>query len=242
MYMNGVRDRALKLRLTGKSYNEINKVLGVPKSTLSGWFKDVVLSDVAKTRLMSRTRLGSATLVKRNKMQTQEAGERARKIQSSAKKEIPVLTRRDLLIISVVLYWAEGYKRLKIKDGKERMDHKISLVNSDAEMVSTFVRFLQNILGISPEKIRLTMRLYAHINENEARVYWMRATGLPRERFFKTTYLVSGASKGVRPFNRLPYGTLQVEVCDTAKFHHLIGLIEGVKEKLSHGKMPTSLG
>lgn len=240
--MNGVRDRALKLRLVGKSYNEINKVLGVPKSTLSGWFKDVVLSDAARTRLVSRTRLGSLVLAKRNKMQTQRAEERARKTKSAAKKEVPTLTRRDMLVIGAVLYWAEGYKRLKIKDGKERMDHKISFVNCDAEMVSIFIRFLQNVLGISPEKIRLTMRLFAHINEDEARVYWMRTTGLPRERFFKTTYLVSGASKGVRPFNRLPYGTLQVEVCDTVKFHHLIGLIEGVKERLSHGKMSKSLG
>jgi hypothetical protein len=175
-------------------------------------------------------------------MQTHKAEQRARGIHLSAKEKVPPLNQRDLLIVGIVLYWAEGYKRLKIKDGKERMDHTISFVNADAEMISVFVQFLRDILEISPEKIRLTMRLYAHINENEARAHWMHATGLPRERFFKTTYLVSGASKGVRPYNRLPYGTLQVEVCDTSKFHYLIGLIEGVKEKLSHGKMQKSLG
>ncbi|MFZ3043922.1 MAG: hypothetical protein WA058_02330 [Minisyncoccia bacterium] len=235
--MNGVRNRALKLRLVGKSYNEIRDSLGVPKSTLSGWFKHVVLSDAASARLRSRSSLGSATLIKRNKLQTKKAIHRAREIQESAKKKIPVLTKRDLLVVGTVLYWAEGYKRLKIKDGKERMDHTISFVNADAEMISVFVQFLQNILRIPSEKIRLTMRLYAHINENEARAHWMRATGLSCGRFFKTTFLVSGASKGIRPFNRLPWGSLQVEVCDTAKFHHLIGMIEGVKEKLSHGKM-----
>lgn len=235
--MNGVRVRALKLRLAGRSYNEIRAVLDVPKSTLSGWFKDVVLSETAQSRLASRANLGTVALIKRNKMQTYKAEQRARSIGISAKQKIPALTKRDVLIIGAVLYWAEGYKRLKIKDGRERMDHTISFVNSDAEMISFFVRFLREILNVPSERIRLSMRLYAHINEDDARIHWMRATSLSRERFFKTTYLVSGASSGTRPYNRLPWGTLQVQVCDTAKFHCLLGMIEGVKEKLMHGKM-----
>ena len=113
-----VRINSLRLRLAGKSYNEIQDELGVPKSTLSGWFKDVVLSDKALIRLASRTTLGTAALVKRNKMQTHKAEQRAKEIHASAKEKIPNLTKRDLLIIGPVLYWAEGYKRLKIKDGK----------------------------------------------------------------------------------------------------------------------------
>jgi hypothetical protein len=229
--------KALRLRLAGKSYNEIRAALGVSKSTLSGWFKQLVLSDTARARLASRTRLGSATLIKRNKMQTHKAEQRMRETRTSAKVAIPALTKRDLLIIGTVLYWAEGYKRLKVKDGKERMGHTISFVNSDADMISVFIHFLREVLNIPSEDIRLSMRLYAHINEDEARTHWIRATGLSRGRFFKTTLLVSGASKGVRPYNRLPYGTLQVEVCNTAKFHHLMGMIEGVKEKLLHDRM-----
>ena len=38
------KNQALKLRLLGKSYNEINKALGVPKATLSDWFADLQLS------------------------------------------------------------------------------------------------------------------------------------------------------------------------------------------------------
>lgn len=232
-----MRTKALRLRLAGKSYNEIRAALGVPKSTLSGWFKQLILSDMARTRLASRARLGSATLIKRNKMQTHKAEQRAHETRVSAKATIPTLTKRDLLIIGTVLYWAEGYKRLKVKDGKERMNHTISFVNSDAGMISIFVRFLREVLNIPSEDIRLSMRLYAHINENEARTHWIRATGLSRQCFFKTTLLVSGASRGIRPYNRLPYGTLQIEVCNTAKFHHLMGMIEGVKERLLHDKI-----
>lgn len=230
--MNTVRDAAFRMRLAGHSYNEIHASLGVPKSTLSGWFKYMVLSNTARERLASRTRLGSATLIKRNKMQTHKAEQRAREIRASAKEKIPALTKRDVLIIGTVLYWAEGYKRLHIRDGKERMGHSISFVNSDPTMIKAFLRFLCEVLAVPRDAIHLTMRLYPHINEGLARKHWMRITGLPLSCFQKTTNMVSSASKGKRPYNRLPYGTLQVGVYDTAKFHYLLGLIEGVQARM----------
>ncbi len=230
--MNEVRAHALRLRLAGRSYNEIRDELGVPKSTLSSWFKNVVLSETARTRLTLRSNIGTATLIKRNKMQTHKAEQRSREMRVLAKGKIPMLTKRDLLIMGAVLYWAEGYKRLHIRDGKERMSHTISFVNSDPTMIKTFLRFLQEILGVSTDEIHLTMRLYPHINEETARTYWMKVTGLPSPRFHRTTNMVSIASKGKRPFNRLPFGTLQVGVYDTAKFHYLLGLIEGVQARM----------
>lgn len=230
--MDGTRTRALKLRLAGKSYNEIRVALNVPKSTLSGWFKDVVLSETARARLASRTSLGTAMLIKRNKMQTHNAEQRARATRATARKAIPNLTKRDLLIIGAVLYWAEGYKRLHVRDGKERMSHVISFVNADPIMIKAFLRFLREVVDVPVNEIHLTMRLYPHMNDYEARRFWMRITGLPFSCFQNTTMMVSSASKGKRPHNRLPHGTLQVAVYDTALFHHLMGLIEGVQAML----------
>lgn len=134
-------------------------------------------------------------------------------------------------MIGTALYWAEGYKRPVVRDGKERTAHRISFLNSDPEIIRLFTRFLLEILGISHEHMYASMRLYAHINEKEAKRFWMKASALPSSRFKKTTYLVSGASKGRRPRNRLPYGTLEVGVNNTQKFHYLMGLIEGMKEQ-----------
>ena len=89
------------------------------------------------------------------------------------------------------------------------------------------------MLDIPKTSIKATTRLYDHINEDEARKYWIQESGLAPESFCRqTTYLVSRASKRRRPFNRLQYGTLQIEVADTAKFHMLMGMIEGVKDEL----------
>lgn len=229
--------------MLGRSYNEISKEVLVSKSTLSLWLRDVVLSDKARERLDMRMKSeGSKMLIKLNKLQTHKAEKRAGDMQTRGRDRVHALHKEDLALVGAVLYWAEGHKRLHVRGGKERMGHTISFVNSDAEMVSIFVRFLREVLDIPPERIRLSMRLYAHISEKDAYAYWMRAAGLPRRNFFKTTYLISGASKGVRPYNRLPWGTLQIEVCDTAKFHFLMGMIGGVKERLLHVKMPALPG
>ncbi len=231
--MDTIRAKALKARIAGKSYNEIKKEFGVPKSTLSSWFKHVVLSNKARERLDIRmTSEGSKKLIALNKLQTHKAEQRAHKARTSAKREIPALTKRDLLIIGTVLYWAEGYKRLHIRDGKERMSHSISFVNSDPAMIKAFLRFVREVLLVPIDAIHLTMRLYPHINEKTACAYWMSITQLPASCFQRTTNMVSIASKGRRPYNRLPYGTLQVAVYDTARFHHLLGLIEGVQARL----------
>ncbi len=231
--MNPLRAEAFKLRIKGKSYNEIHAALGIPKSTLSGWFNGLILSENAQTRLRTRVQRGTEkAFVARNKFQTVAAEKRARITQATSKKEIGTLKGKDLLLVGTILYWAEGYKRLKVRDGKERMGHPISFVNSDPEMVRVFMRFLRESMKISDPDIKVSMRLYKHIGEAEALKYWMNITKLSRKNFLKTTYLVSGASKGIRPYNRLPQGTVQVQVCNTEKFHHLLGWIEGVKAKL----------
>lgn len=222
----------MKLRIAGYSYNEIRDRLGIPKSTLRTWFAELVLSKAANERLARRMQAGTVHLIRRNRRQTHDALRRAHEVQKSACMSVPPLGKRELLLVGATLYWAEGYKRPKIYQGKERASHPISFLNSDPDAVRIFVRFLEDVIQVPSERIRATMRLYRHINEGEARAYWSAKSGIPAARFAATTYLVSGASKGIRPYNRLPFGTLQIYVNDTQKFHRLMGLIEGLKSRL----------
>ncbi|PIQ68028.1 MAG: hypothetical protein COV91_06270 [Candidatus Taylorbacteria bacterium CG11_big_fil_rev_8_21_14_0_20_46_11] len=231
--MKHIREKALELRTVGYSYNEISKNIGVAKSTLYSWLHDVVLSQRALERLKSRVAQGTLNgLVKRNKMQTVLARERARTIKEKASSEIPKITYSELLLIGAALYWAEGYKRLKMVRGREVTGHVVSLTNSDPSMVMAFILFLKQVLTIPSEKIFISMRLFTHSDEEKSVLYWMKATGLKRTQFTKPTYPVSRSSQGKRPFNRLPYGTVQVIVSDTQVFYRIIGFIEGVKDQL----------
>ncbi len=237
--MNTIREKVTKLRLDGQSYNEISKETSISKSTLYGWLHDVVLSEKAIARLKSRVAQGTLNgLVKRNKMQTVLAKERAEKVKKEAGARIGKITKSDLLLIGAVLYWAEGYKRLKMVRGREVTAHAVSLTNSDPEIVGAFILFLKQILEIPPERIFIAMRLFEHLEEEKAISYWMKVTGLSRLQFTKPTYPVSLSSRGKRPFNRLPYGTVQVIVSDTQIFYRIIGFIEGIKEQLRANILP----
>ena len=230
--MKKVREEALKLRLKGYSYNEIQEKLGVPKSTQSGWFRNLQLSAAATKRLQRRKTKGTKVLIKRNKAQTIQAHKRAKKIQKESTDSTSFLSNRDLLIMGAALYWGEGYKRLKMVGGKYRTHHPISLVNADPLLVKAFLKFAVEILEVKRSDVRATMRLYKTINEVEARKYWADKLQLKEENFRKTTWLVSISSQRKKKFNRLPYGSLQIEIGDTEKFHKVMGFINGLKSAI----------
>ena len=231
--MNNVRIEAIKLRKLGKSYSEITGTLGVPKSTLSGWLKSIELNESARARLRLRVHQGvQNSLVKRNKLQTKVARERAFAAEQRTEKLIGKLSDRELALVGAALYWGEGYKKLAVRYNREIVAHEVSFVNADPEMIRLFLEFIKLSLGIRLDEIHLGMRLYKHINEDVARKYWIGITGLQSGHFKQTTWLVSGASKRKRPKDSLPYGTLQVVVYRTEKFHELMGMIKGLKKSL----------
>ena len=231
--MNHLYDKALALRLKGYSYNEISKNFGIAKSTLSSWFAKMKLPQKAIIRLKKRVAEGTINgLVKRNIEQTFIAQKRANGIRTLTAKKVGKISRNDLLLIGTALYWAEGYKRLKMVRGREVTAHGVALTNSDPEIISTFMLFLREIIGVSDDQIIIEMRLFKHINEIKAVTYWMNITGLSKSQFRKPRYPISSASKGKRPKNRLPYGTIQVIVSNTKLFYRVIGYIDGLKQQL----------
>ena len=229
--MRNDKNAALKLRLNGKRYSEIRSALGIPKSTLSGWFSDVILSETAQKRITERSQKKSLDgLIKHNKNQTKLAWERARQIQNSASREIDSLSKTDLLIVAAALYWAEGYKKLLVRKGKEVTHHPVSLTNSDPALIKMFLRFLREYCNVPEEKIRADLRIFPNQNGKHLQKFWERETRILPCNFGKIYTGVSKSSQGKRPYNRLPVGVIQIRVSDTKLFHEIIGYIEGLKK------------
>ncbi len=232
--MNVLKDKTIALRLQGYSYNEINRILGVPKSTLSGWLSDIVLSVDVQKRLDDRARDGGINnFIKMNKEQTVRAQARAKEMREKTALEIPLFSQNDLLLIGAVLYWAEGYKKLKVKNGKEITSHIIGLTNSDPDIIKAFMLFLENNMHIKKEKISIHLRLFPHMDSTEEINYWSGVTGLSILQFNRPSFVISRASKGIRPYNRLPHGIARIQVGDTKEFYRLMGWIDGIKQRLA---------
>jgi hypothetical protein len=63
--MKNDKAKAIELRRKGKSYTEIIARLGVPKSTLSDWFKGSVWSEVLRAKLSKKASLSHPKKLKK---------------------------------------------------------------------------------------------------------------------------------------------------------------------------------
>lgn len=229
--MRSDKNKALKLRLSGKSYGEIKTLLGIPKATLSGWFNGLELPEKAKERLSQRVYQKSvAAILRHNHAQTQIAQENAHRIRNISKAEIASanLDNRGLLMIGASLYWAEGYKRPKMVNGKIKTNHPVSLSNSDPGLVKIFLKFLREVCNVPEEKITGEIRVYEHHNKAYLLNFWNKATNISFNRLKTIKNGVSISSQRLRPYNILPYGTIQVRVNSTQLYHRIMGWIEGL--------------
>jgi transposase-like protein len=227
------KQTAMRLRLQGKSYTEIQRELGgISKSTLSLWFKDMLLSDAARERLEKRQQAKStAGLLKRNKRQTAMAIQRKNNILGVSKDQIGLFSANELLLIGAALYWAEGYKKPKMKNGRELTSHPISFTNADPKMLNMFLRFMTEICEVPRKDITVGVRIFQHLNKEAVLHYWSETLSIPRSNFEKTYLGISKSSQGKRPFNRLPYGVVQIRLNSTNLFHKIMGWIEGMKDQ-----------
>ena len=224
--------KAYKLRAQGRSYNEISKLLKIPKSTLSSWFIGLELSDEAKDRIKNRVyEKSTKALIQRNVVQTHLAEKRTKKIRDEARDSIATLKKNDLLLLGTSLYWAEGHKRPLIRKGRVITSHPVSLTNSDPKLIALFLKFLRQTCKVPDNKIIVNLRYFEHQNESYLLSYWQSLTQLPQSQFTKSYVGVSISSQRKRPYNILPYGVVQIRVSDTSLFHKIMGWIEGLSSK-----------
>ncbi len=213
---------AYKMRMRGQSYAEISKGLGMSKSTLSTWFRHLTIPKEAQEKINNRSRAASINaLLKINKLQTHRAEERVRISRTEHRKAIGTLSKRELLLLGSGLYWAEGYRRPIVRDGKARTHHPVSFTNSDPGMVKLFLRFLREICEVPEEKISADLRIYEHQNEAHLLDFWSKTTDISYSRLKKFYYKKS--------YDTLPYGTIQIRVNSTPLFHKIMGWIEGLQ-------------
>ncbi len=171
---------AIKLRKDGRTYSEIQKELGhLPKSTLSGWLKNIELTDDHKSRIFER--IHSAAEIGRQKggwTNHLKRVARIEKIKKEAVEEYSVLKRNRLFLAGLTLFLAEGSKKTEY----------FQFMNSDPSLIKIMMFWLNQFAGVPPDKMKF--RLYTHkifSNENYEQ-YWSNTLNIPIVQFYKTVY------------------------------------------------------
>ncbi|MFF5314273.1 hypothetical protein [Streptomyces massasporeus] len=173
---DALRERARELRLQGWTYDQIEVELGCSRSSVSLWVRDLPKPERKRTpeEASAIPRRGwEATLRLRD--------EERQRTKEAAKQEVGTLSPRELFLVGVGLYWAEGSKD-KAYDRREN----VCFVNSDPGMIQVFLAWL-DLLGVERERLKFTVMIHESADVAGAERYWADLVGADRSAFNKTT-------------------------------------------------------
>ncbi len=207
---------ARRLRKLGYSINEICKKAGLAKGSVSLWVRDVNLTSEQKRNLSEKGIKKEVIERRRNTRLTRENARR-QIIIDRAKSEINNLSKKELKLLGVALYWAEGSK------SKRGM---VQFSNSDPRLIQFMMRFFKKVCAVPESKFRGHISLHPHLNTRKAKKYWSDISRIPLDQFYKTSKQQSKVSKGKK--DSLPFGTFNIKICNTELFLKIKGWIEGL--------------
>ena len=168
------RREAIKLRKRGKTYTYIRACLGVSKSTLSYWIRDVELTPEQREKINKNTK------AKQIEAYIKTTRERRKQIiqnyYNEAQRELGPLSTRDFLTAGLFLYLGEGSKS----------DYsQVCISNSDPSIIRFTIFWFTKILGIKKEDIRVALHLYKDMDIEQELKFWRQITGIAKKQFWK---------------------------------------------------------
>lgn len=211
------RNKAIELRRQGVAVGEIACRLGVAKSSVSLWVRDVRLTKSQLKRLNANGH-SVAAIEKRRMSRLANTKLRRDLISEHALLEAEKLVKDTLWCVGTALYWGEGGKT----------QNMVRIANSDPAVLKTMMKYFRIICLVPEHQFRGHIHTFAHCDEIQAVKYWSRITGIPPQQFFKTYKKQSSASKNKR--DTLPMGTCQIYVHDTKLFFRIMAWVDFLKE------------
>jgi predicted transcriptional regulator len=170
-----LREKARELRTQGLSYNEIAAQLGVAKSSVSLWVRDLPCPPrfeyVHNERRLEGLRRYNEARTARRAAESQAAAD-----------EIGELTEREILVAGAIAYWCEGTKTKPYRQSSAR----VVFVNSDPGLVGFFLRFL-DVVGVPRTDLLFRVRIHESADAEAAQRFWAKVTGASEDQFNKPT-------------------------------------------------------
>ncbi|GGV52701.1 hypothetical protein GCM10010277_49600 [Streptomyces longisporoflavus] len=171
-----LRDRARELRLQGMTYDQIQVELGCSKGSISIWVRDLPKPE------RRRTREEASAIARRGWAGTMQRREEERqRIKETATGEIGALSDRELFLVGVGLYWAEGAKAKS-----HRPQERVDFINSDPHMIKVYLAWLR-LLGVDSERLRFHVAIHESADVPDAERFWADLVGAAPSAFGKTT-------------------------------------------------------
>ena len=174
-------EKAIILRKTGKSLKKIAKLLGVSTSIVSVWSKEVKLTEEQKEKLKKR-KVRVRHLRRLAKQSHLEKVLRVKKLFKDANAEIKPLSKKELFLTGIALYWAEGFKSIK--------ENRLGFCNSDPRMIKFILKWFKKSLKVKNEDfiLRTEFNETHRDRTEEIKSFWSKITGISLLQFEKPFY------------------------------------------------------
>lgn len=211
-----LRQRARELRDEGKTYPEIAAQLGVSKSSVSLWARDLpspTSTPEGKARSQERRTAAIRATWDRKRADVEVERHETRDL---ARRQIGQMVDRDILLAGALAYWCEGEK-----SKPWRKTERVAFINSDPWLIRLFLRFLA-VAGVERERIRLRVHIHERADVPAAEAYWSGLTGFPATSFYSSSLKKHNPKTVRKNIDEDYHGCLIITVLQSAELYRKI--------------------
>ncbi len=213
------KQKAILMRKSGMSYSQIKEKLNVSKSTLSGWLYNMPLSEKRIRELQADSpirieKYRNTMKAKRDKKLLEAYIEMSQKIGK--------LSKRELFLAGLFLYWAEGSKTTNASVG---------LTNTNPSMLKFYIRWLE-LFGITNKDLKVSLHLYSDMNIKKQEKYWSKQLHIPTSQFRKS-YIKKTLSTSITYHNGFGQGTCTVMASGARFFERVLMGIKYIQDNFA---------
>jgi hypothetical protein len=212
------KEKAIKLRLEGKSYSQIRNEVKVSKSTLSKWLHFFPLSNekIRELRDNSQIRIEKCRNTKENNKR-----KKLENVYNEVGRDIGRLSEREIKLCGLFLYWGEGTKVAS---------SSVVLSNTDPAMVLFFLKFLITI-KVPKDKIFVRLQLYKDMDIEEEVEFWSNLLKISKENF-KKPYIKKSNLTDITYKSGFGHGTCSLMVYDMVLYNKIISSLKYIKDSV----------
>ncbi len=171
-----LKSKAVAFRKQGNSIRDIETSLGIPRSTLSGWFKNIKLNtsqykilENKHKKALIKARKGAVVWHNQQKLYRLKSAENEADITLSK-----INTNQEIIELGLAfLYLGEGFKK----------SPRTGMGNSDPLILKFFLKIMLSIYKIEMGKIRFDLHIRADQNPDKLKRYWAKELKAPLDRF-----------------------------------------------------------
>jgi hypothetical protein len=202
--------RARLLRAEGWTLRDIATELGVSRSSVSVWVRDLPVPPRSRRPYHGPRKPHPAHIRKLEEL------ERCRQ---DAEAEFASITHRELLVFGLALYLGEGFKT----EGRG-----LGLANTSTEVLRFFVGWLRTCFDIDESRLRVRIYLHDDLDIEAATVHWSQALAIPTDQF---TAPYRAAQRGAYRRSKHVFGCPSVRYADNLLHRRVMAMIEAITSR-----------